>query len=299
MLFLKSKGVECETVPGISSCYAAAEVCGIPLTDRTLASGFMVLTGHEDPAKKSESVNWAYAAKFSGTIVIMMGLSNLKTITGKLLAGGKSADTPCAVIASGTTRKEKIITSTLRGIAAESAGMSSPAVCVIGDVVKLGYLLSPKLKPLAGKKYISTASDNLTNDISEKIKRLGGKVCSLPLIKIVPHKDISGLKSVIKNAKSYDWLVFTSRHGVYYFFKKYFSLGGNPSDIAGRVACVGSGTASELAKCGIEADLVPDVSTTKDLGLALLARGVKGKRIALLRTKMKRDVLKKMRIRKL
>jgi len=297
MLFLMEHGIGCEVIPGVSSSYAAAEACGIPVTHRGMASGFLVITGHEDPAKMTENLDYRKFAKFQGTIVVMMGLSNLKDITARLIASGKNANTPAAVISSGTTKKQKIVVARLSDIAEKAKRSAAPAVCVIGGVVKLGFSLNPKLKPLLNKRFISTASDNLNRDISKSLRSLGASVKSMPMIKIVPAKDTALMDKIISNVRGYDWLVFTSRHGVHYFVKRYLALKARPGLLKGRIACVGSGTAAEFEKYGIKPDLMPEEFTTRELALTLVKNGIKGKQIALLRTNMEKDYLKGILVR--
>ncbi|MBF0521961.1 MAG: uroporphyrinogen-III C-methyltransferase [Candidatus Omnitrophica bacterium] len=297
MLFLNNHGVDVEVVPGVSSCYAVPEVCGIPLTYRGISSGFLVVTGHEDPTKEKEHVDWRRVSQFSGTVVIMMGASNLKGITAKLLSYGKNPQTPAAVISSGTTKNEKLVVSNLSDIADKARDLKSPAVCVIGDVVKMGYRLNPALKPLQHKRYLATASEPLNADIANGLERLGASVVRLPMIQITPSKDTDVLDRIIEEIKNFDWLVFTSRHGVYYFLRRYFELEASPANLKGRIACVGSGTAAEFIKHGIPVDLMPEKFTTKNLGLTLAAKGLAGKKVALLRTKLDRDYLKNILVK--
>ncbi|MBF0484544.1 MAG: uroporphyrinogen-III C-methyltransferase [Candidatus Omnitrophica bacterium] len=294
MLFLKEHGIDCEVIPGVSSFYAVPELCGIPLTHRDISSGFMVLTGHENPNKIVENVEWKHAAKFNGTIVIMMGLSNLAELTGKLIKYGKSAKTLAAVIAHGVTPKQKIVIGTMGDIAKKSCELTSPAICVIGDVVKVGFSLNPDLKPLLNKHYLSTASEDLNRDMNAILKQWGATLDCLPMIRIEENKDTVLLDQIISDVKKFDWLVFTSRHGVQYFLKRFAALKGKMNALNGRLACVGTGTAREFTKCGIQPDLMPAIFTTKDLGLALLKQGISGKKLALIRTKMDTDPLKKM-----
>ncbi|MBF0486446.1 MAG: uroporphyrinogen-III C-methyltransferase [Candidatus Omnitrophica bacterium] len=292
MSFLMDRGIDCEVVPGVSSFYAAPEVCGIPLTYRGIASSFLVVTGHEDPAKGEETVDWQKIAKFSGTLVIMMGLSNLKEITRKLLRYGKNGKTLAAVVSNGTTKSQKMIMGDLSNIAKKASRLKAPAICVIGDVVKVAFQLNKDLRPLANKRFLTTASDNLNRDIIAGLKKFGASVHGLPMIKIVPNKDTSVLDDIIRNSKDFSWLVFTSRHGVQYFMERFGRLKGKAGALHGRIACVGTGTSAEFVRHGIKADLMPDVFTTKDLALALVAQGLKAKKVALLRTPLQEDHLK-------
>lgn len=134
---LVAKGIPFEIVPGISSAVAVPAYAGIPLTHRTLASGFHVVTGHE--CLHSSGTPWEVLALSSQTLVILMGIGHLQKIAEKLILHGRSSDTPVAVIQWGTTSKQKVIVATLIMIATtvEALQFQSPAVIVIGEVVTL------------------------------------------------------------------------------------------------------------------------------------------------------------------
>jgi siroheme synthase len=103
-----------------------------------------IVTGHEDTAHTSSSVNWEALAKLDGTLVIMMGVATLPHITERLRNGGLHPDTPAAVIEEGTVPEQRVVTGTLANIAdrAAIAGVTSPAVVVIGAVVTLNDALA-------------------------------------------------------------------------------------------------------------------------------------------------------------
>lgn len=159
-------GIEYEVIPGITSAIAVPECAGIPVTHREIARSFHVITGHTKKTKtvKSETgsvmddnynvaglgenvsesldgIDFENLAKQEGTIVFLMGLSNLATIADKLMAYGKPGITPAAVISDGTTIYEKQVRGTLADIVhkVESAGLRSPAVIVIGDTADKNY----------------------------------------------------------------------------------------------------------------------------------------------------------------
>lgn len=292
ILFLISYGIKCEVIPGVSSFYAVPELRGIPLTHRGLASGFLVITGHEDHKKGSNSVDWKTVARFSGTVVMLMGKSNLRRISKKLIANGMDKNKPCAVVSKGTTIDEKFVSGSIINIAVKSKHLPAPSVVVIGDVVNLRHKLNHGTKPLSKKRYLSTATDSLSKDIARKLRHLGASIDRVPMIKISPNKDYSVLDRTILNVEKFDWLVFTSRHGVIYFLRRFFELNTNIKDLTGKIACVGSGTAAELIKHKIFPSLLPQKFTTKDLGLTLKASGLAGKNIALLHTKREDDLLR-------
>jgi len=100
---LARAGVMFEIVPGVSSALAAPAYAGIPVTDRRFSSSFAVVTGHEDSCKRRSPVHWELLATAVDTIVVLMGLKALPQIIEKLVAHGRSPETPVALIRWGTT----------------------------------------------------------------------------------------------------------------------------------------------------------------------------------------------------
>ena len=95
-----------------------------------------VVTGHEAPNKKDTQINWdSFIA--DETIVFLMGIHNIKLISKKLIKIGKPSTTPCAVISKGTTNEQKVIVGTLEDIADKAKEIPTPAIIVVGEVVKL------------------------------------------------------------------------------------------------------------------------------------------------------------------
>lgn len=137
--FLKKHKIRYEIIPGITSGIGSAASFGIPLTHRKHASSVVFVTGHEDPKKDTKSVNWKQLAKSVDTIVIMMGLSNIDTISKQLIAGGMDKKMPVAVIYNGTTPSQRIITGTISNIAklVVKENMKPPTNIIIGNVVDI------------------------------------------------------------------------------------------------------------------------------------------------------------------
>ena len=127
-----------EVVPGVSSAVAVPAYAGIPLTHRGVASSFAVVTGHESSGGES-SVDWARLARASDTLVVLMGVESLPRITRALIAHGRPAATPVALVRWGTTSAQETVTGTIGDIAARAARarLEPPVVIVIGDVVAL------------------------------------------------------------------------------------------------------------------------------------------------------------------
>lgn len=137
---LMEAGIRFEIVPGVSSAMAVPAYAGVPLTHRQCASSFAVVTGHE-ARKANSSVDWAKLATAVDTLVILMGLTNLPIIVQKLIEHGRPAQTPVAVIRSGTTNEQESVVGTLSDIVEKSALIEPPALIVVGDVVSLANKL--------------------------------------------------------------------------------------------------------------------------------------------------------------
>ncbi|WP_116508098.1 uroporphyrinogen-III C-methyltransferase [Micromonospora sp. B006] len=137
LLACAEAGVPVTVVPGVTSAVAVPEVAGVPVTHRGVAHEFTVVSGHVAPDSPASLVRWEALAGLPGTLVILMGLKNLAAIAATLIAHGKPAGTPAAVIQEGTTAGQRTLRSTLAGVAAdvEAAALRPPAIVVVGDVV--------------------------------------------------------------------------------------------------------------------------------------------------------------------
>ena len=292
-LALTAAGIDYEVIPGVSSAYSAPAYAGIPITHRGKASSFHVITGHEDPTKENSSLDYEILAREEGTLVFLMGLSKLHQISERLIANGKDAHTPAAVIASGTTARQRCVTGELGRIAAisEKADIQPPAILVVGDVVNLkGAVDWQQPGPLSGRKILVTATEIIARPLAEYIRRLGGEPVVMSLIG-VKGQEMSRIKAVLTSPGK-RWLVFTSRNGVRFFFEQMKkeqvdirSLGDS------RIAVMGAGTRRELENWGCYADLLPEQSCSESLAKALCAHAEPDEAICLFRAEEASDVL--------
>ena len=133
--YAESFGIPTFVVPGISSSIAVPAYQGISLTKRGTSESFWVITGTTSDRNLSDDV--ALAAQSSATVVILMGMSKLSQIV-SLFQNESKGETPVAIIQNGTTPQEKIGVGTINSIQKVVAqnNLSSPAIIVIGDVVK-------------------------------------------------------------------------------------------------------------------------------------------------------------------
>lgn len=149
LTYAEEFNIPVDVIPGITSAVSVPELQHIPLTSRGIAESFWVITATTSDGSLSRDIY--KAAKSDATVVILMGISKLAEITEVFINAGKS-DTAAAVIESGSLPEEKIGVATVETIAEEVSrkNIKSPAVIVIGDVVKL----HPEFKKTNVKEYV-------------------------------------------------------------------------------------------------------------------------------------------------
>jgi len=129
-LALADAGVPFEVIPGVSSLASVPGSAGIPVTHRGLASAVTAFAAHD-----VEALDVAALARVPGTLVAFMGLAGLERLAERLIDDGRPAATPAAVISAGTTERERVVTAPLATIAYAAAGLPTPALVVVGEVV--------------------------------------------------------------------------------------------------------------------------------------------------------------------
>jgi uroporphyrin-III C-methyltransferase len=134
---LVDAGIAFEVVPGITAACGVSSYAGIPLTHRDHAQSCTFVTGHVKDG--GAELDWAALARPRQTVVIYMGLSGLARICAELIAHGVSPEMPAAVVQQGTTPGQRVVSGTLASLAArvEAAGLRSPCLTIVGEVVRL------------------------------------------------------------------------------------------------------------------------------------------------------------------
>lgn len=294
-LELKEAGLPFEFVPGVTSAIAVAEYAGIPVTHRHVATSFAVITGHEDPTKGESTVNWKGLATAVDTLVFLMGVENIEKISSQLIANGRSADCPAAVIRWGTHPEQRTLITSLGRAAADvqAAGLKPPAIFLVGEVVRLREQLQWfDNKPLFGKTIVVTRAREQASILTKKLEDKGVKVIEVPAIKIVPADDYAPLDTAVSRISDYKWLIFTSTNGVEYFFEYLLAAGKDTRALAGlKIAAIGSATAEALKERGVVADVVPSAYKAEELAEALSKDIESGDKILITRAEKAREVL--------
>ena len=262
---LAAAGIPFEVVPGVTSAFAAPAVAGIPVTHRGVASSVTVVTGRvgSDGAEGAGAPDWAALARAGGTLVILMGMSTRAAIADSLIAGGRSPDTPAAVITRATTAAQRIAHTTLAGLAA--VDLDSPAVIVVGPVAALAHDSASGSGggALSGRTVVVTRSGTRAGGLVDALERAGAETLELPLTRQVDAADGgAALRATASGVGDYRWVVFTSVNAVDRFVAELRDARAfGPASIA----AVGGATADALRAEGIEPDLVPAEHSARGL----------------------------------
>ncbi|MGZ8940960.1 MAG: uroporphyrinogen-III C-methyltransferase [Limisphaerales bacterium] len=285
-----------EVVPGVSSITAAANYAGIPITHRSHSSSFTVVTGHENPAKDSTSVDWAWLAKEPGTKVILMGVERIRQIAVELMKHGLSADTPVGMVRWGTRGRQSSIDAKLGTIAdlVEKENFGAPAITIIGDVVKLRKKLNWfEQRPLFGQRVVVTRTREQASQLADQLQELGAEVLEIPTIRMEEPENKSDLMDALLAIGEYDWIVFTSPNGVSAFFN-YFFKGFDDIRALGnlRIAAVGPATAAKLKELHLRVDAMPEEYVATKISKAIAAfESVDNLRVLLMRAEIANEEL--------
>jgi uroporphyrinogen III methyltransferase/synthase len=280
---LRGAGIDFSVVPGVTAGVAAPAYAGIPVTQRAMAAAVAFVTGHEDPGKDEMQVDWPALAAFPGTLVFYMGVRKLDRIASQLVAGGRPASEPVAVVERGTFADQRTVSGTLGDIAqrAVEAHVRAPAITVVGAVAGLHEELAWfHCGPLAGRSVVVTRARAQASALAERLRALGARVVEAPAIRIEP------LAAQLPDLGGVDLVCVTSSNGA----RRLLEIARDARALAGpAIAAIGPGTADALRAGGIEADIVPPRAVAESLVDALA--GLELRRALIVRAEVARDVL--------
>ena len=293
--YLKERGIPFEVVPGVTAGFAAAAYAGIPLTHRDVTTSLALLTGHERPERKLSSLDWEKLATGLGTLIFYMGMANLKQISEQLIAHGRAAATPVAVIQWATLPRQRTLVGSLETIAEDVAreGLEPPAVIIIGDVVNYREELRwYDNLPLFGKRFLITRPREQAAAFVTLLQQQGAETICIPTIEIAPPEDLQPLDAALSQLAGVDSLILTSANGVKACFERMAELQLDLRSLAGvQLVAVGPKTAQVLEARGLRPDLVPKNYRAEGVIAELLAQGVAGKRVLYPRAEISRSLI--------
>lgn len=287
---LHDHGVPFEVIPGISSATAGLAYAGIPVTHRGVASGFHVVTAHDQNEQLAE-IDFAAMAKGKETCIFLMGLSKLREIVEGLLGEGMVPETMAAVVHAATTEAQKVVTAPLNKIvdAVRRENISSPALIVVGDVVALREQLD-FWKPgcLKGKRFLIPKIGEAETELKRRLEASGAIADELQLGKI---EYLTGTFTE-QELQAADWLVFTSKYGVEGFMQTLANAKIDREVLKGKkIAVIGIQTAAYLEKYGWKADLIPEAYHSDALQQCLKETVSAGEKVLYFKAKNAQNVL--------
>ena len=286
-IYLKERGIDCFVIPGVSSAIAGPACAGIPVTHRGVATGFRVVTAH-DQRDQLAKIDFSSMQNPKETLIFLMGLGKVGEIAQGLLKAGRAAATPAAVISHAAAKEQKIVMGSLETIAekTEEAGLTPPAVIVVGDVVSLGkqqklpFVETPSAleekpltreKSLSGKRYLvpvieASGAEGERNvfegesgtpkrNLAQMLRKSGAQVDEV----VVGQIRICFCELSREMLSQSDWLIFSSGNGVKGFFENLQAAGLDGRNLANsNIAVIGKKTEEMLAGYGIRADFVSE-----------------------------------------
>ncbi|MEW6743549.1 MAG: uroporphyrinogen-III C-methyltransferase [Planctomycetota bacterium] len=267
---LRERGIPYRVLSGVSAGLAAAAFAGQSLTARDIASEVIFSTGRLQGGAPNP---FPLAGRRPATLVIYMGRQGLAEKMQSLIDDGFEPATPVLLVEKLGTPEARTLAGAVAEIAAraDEAGIGTPVVVLVGAQFR-----SPSHLPLFGTRIWLVAERETAAAQCQALEELGA-VCAIePLIEpyALPVDDEALF------ARPYDWVVFSSRKSVDFFFEL---LAARHLDARWlpRIAAMGDPAVAKLASRGIRLDLVPAEPKREALCHALVERGIAGQRILL------------------
>ncbi len=259
---LQENNIPYEVVPGVTSAVAALCYGGIPATHRDFCSSIHIITGHAKDGGQL-SIPFSELKELNGTLVFLMGLSQLSYLMKGLINAGMDKDMPAAIIENGTRPNQRKLVATVGTLEQQASEMEikSPAIIAVGKVC----ILSEKFdwfmkKPLFGTKILVTRPKASSGTLLEKLRLLGAEPVEYPCIEVVPIPENEKLFRACENLNEYDWILFTSKNGIQIFFDYLNSKGLDARVFSNlKIGTVGSQTARALKEVGLISDFTPEI----------------------------------------
>lgn len=268
--YLESNYVQVEVVPGISTALAVASLTKTPLTHRGIASSVSFVTGHSSDLTLPDT----------DTVVVYMGGTNIRQIALNAIQQGRRPDTPVLLVYNVSRDDEESFYSTLETLGSDSRQFPTPVIIVIGEVVSLR-------KPTQEKQLPAIL---VTGTHKEHFESMG-KVIHQPLIEITRTPE-AGLLQKIENLHQFDWLFFTSRYSVRFFFETLRNSGKDSRYLHPlRIASIGHVTSDALKEEGISPDLQAEDESSVGLLKLIQEKGIKAGKVFIPRSNIGLTVL--------
>lgn len=251
--YLESNYVQVEVVPGISTALAVASLTKTPLTHRGIASSVSFVTGHSADLLLPST----------DTVVVYMGGTNIRQIALNAIQQGRKPTTPVMLVYNVSRDDQESFYSTLETLSSDIRKFPTPIIIVIGEVVSLR-------KPTQEKKFPTILVTGTHKEYFESL----GKVIHQPLIEISRTSE-ADLIQKIENLHQFDWLFFTSRYSVRFFFETLRNSGRDSRYLhLLHIVSIGCVTSNALKEEGISPDLQAEDESSVGLLKLIQEKGV-------------------------
>ena len=291
---LEEANIPYEIVPGITAALAVGSYAGIPLTQSEAASAVALVTGQERDGKSPLALDYSALAAFPGTLVFYMGVTTAEHWSAALILAGKDLATPVAIVRRCSWPDQETIRCTLGTVANEiqTRKLRPPALVIVGPVAGLKARQSWFVdRPLFGTRIVVTRAPHQASSLATALAELGADVLLQPAIEISPPADWEPIDRALAELDRYDWLVFSSSNGVRAFLDRLLEKRDLRALGHIKLAAIGPGTAEELARYHLRADLLPTENRAESLAESLEGAASAGERFLLARASRGRDVL--------
>lgn len=268
--YLESNYVQVEVVPGISTALAVASLTKTPLTHRGIASSVSFVTGHSADL----------LLPTTDTVVVYMGGTNIRQIALNAIEQGRKPATPVMLVYNVSRDDQESFYSTLEALSSDSRKFPTPIIIVIGEVVSLR-------KPTQERQLPTIL---VTGTHKEHFESLG-KVIHQPMIEITRTPE-AGLLQKIEKLDQFDWLFFTSRYSVRFFFETLRNSGRDSRYLhLLRIASIGHVTSDALKEEGISPDLQAEDESSVGLLKLIKEKGINAGKVFIPRSNIGLTVL--------
>jgi uroporphyrinogen III methyltransferase/synthase len=237
--YLSSRFIKSEIIPGITSAFAAAASSVIPLTERSLSSSVVFLSGHDLNKLRVPQAD---------TLVFYMGASHQKELAQKIIGEGWHENTPVGIIYNASNPQQKVYRGTLKLLAEKGSGLPSPSIIIVGKTAQ---------------QYNEQSQKWLYTGLSVNDWEHDEHIVHTPLICIEPYKVNDDIASVFANIESYNRIVFTNKYCVQHFFEMLLDSGKDLRALSHlSIDSIGENTSKALRKKGILAKPFTDVESS-------------------------------------
>lgn len=275
---LERAGIDFEAVPGLIVELAAPVMSGIPLTieGRAASIGFGLVKGSE-------------------TVVLRLASGWWESGISKLLADGRKAETPAALILNPGQPGQHRVSAPLGELARKAAtyGLRGDALLVLGPGVELADRLDTMAKrPLHGRRVLITRARHQVETFRRELVDLGASVVEIPTIQIESMPMDDQVTKAIKHLDRTALVIFASANAVDIFFQMLLTSGSDARAFHGSKMCaIGQETAESLEAHGLRPELITSEYTAEGLAKALEGWEMKGMRVLVPRAEVARDAL--------